>query len=47
MGQAAGTAAAMAVKEGINPRKVDYKALQNNLLKQGVTLPGIALTAIK
>jgi hypothetical protein len=37
-GQAAGTAAAMAVKKGIEPRKVDYKALQKNLLKQGANL---------
>lgn len=41
MGEAAGTAAAMAVNEGISPRKVDYNALQNKLLKQGVVLPGI------
>jgi hypothetical protein len=47
MGQAAGTAAAMAIKRGISPRKVDCKALQNNLLKQGVALPGIALTTVK
>ncbi len=40
-GQAAGTAAAMAAKAGIQPRKVDYKALQENLLKQGVGLPGV------
>ncbi len=39
-GQAAGTAAALAVKEGIQPRKVDYKELQANLRKQGVYLPG-------
>ena len=38
-GQAAGTAAAMAVKAGIQPRKVDYRALQDNLVKQGVNLP--------
>ena len=40
-GQAAGTAAAMAVKAGIQPRKVDYKALRVNLVKQGVNLPAI------
>jgi len=40
-GQAAGTAAAIAVKEGIQPRKVDYKALRANLVKQGVNLPEI------
>jgi hypothetical protein len=39
-GQAAGTAAAMAAKAGIQPRKVDYKALQENLIRQGVGLPG-------
>ncbi len=38
-GQAAGTAAAMAVKDGIQPRHVDYDALQNNLAGQGVILP--------
>ncbi len=38
-GQAAGTAAAMAVKDGIQPRHVDYKALRNNLASQGVILP--------
>jgi hypothetical protein len=39
-GQAAGTAAALAVKAGTQPRKVDYKELQANLRKQGVNLPG-------
>ena len=38
-GQAAGTAAAMAAKAGIQPRKVDYRALRANLVKQGVRLP--------
>jgi 2-polyprenyl-6-methoxyphenol hydroxylase-like FAD-dependent oxidoreductase len=38
-GQAAGTAAALAVKSGIEPRKVDYKILQDNLRKQGVNIP--------
>ncbi|MBN1692727.1 MAG: FAD-dependent oxidoreductase, partial [Dehalococcoidales bacterium] len=40
-GQAAGTAAAMAVKAGIEPRKVDYKELRKNLVKQGVNLPDV------
>jgi hypothetical protein len=40
-GQAAGTAAAMAVKADIQPRKVDYKVLRVNLVKQGVNLPSI------
>ncbi len=38
-GQAAGTAAAMAAHEGIQPRKVDYKTLRKNLIAQGVNLP--------
>ena len=40
-GQAAGTGAALAIKKGISPRKVDVKTLQKTLLKQGVALPGI------
>ncbi len=42
MGQAAGTAAALAIKEGIQPRQVDYRKLQKKLLDQGALLPGIA-----
>jgi hypothetical protein len=38
-GQASGTAAAMAVKAGVEPRKVNYKTLHDNLVKQGVNLP--------
>jgi len=41
MGQAAGTAAAIAVKQGIHPRNVDYSELQKTLLEQGVLLPGV------
>ena len=41
MGQAAGTAAAIAIKQGINPRDVDYKELQQILKEQGVPLPGV------
>ena len=41
MGEAAGTAAALAVKQGISPRKVDHKLLQKTLVKQGAALPGI------
>jgi 2-polyprenyl-6-methoxyphenol hydroxylase-like FAD-dependent oxidoreductase len=37
-GQAAGTAAALAVKEGIQPRRVDYAALQGELRRQNVNL---------
>jgi hypothetical protein len=39
MGQAAGTAAALALKNGVNVRRVNYKELQNSLAKQGVPLP--------
>ena len=38
-GQAAGTAAALAVKAGVQPRRVDYKELQAGLRGQGVKLP--------
>lgn len=38
-GQAAGTAAALAVEAGIQPRKVDYITLQKHLINQGVKLP--------
>jgi len=38
MGQAAGTAAALAVKNKVQPRKVDYKALRKRLIAQGVEL---------
>jgi len=38
-GQAAGTAAAIAAQKGIQPRRVDYRELQANLIKQGVSLP--------
>ena len=40
-GQAAGTAAALAVKQGVNPRQLDYKVLQERLISQGVPLPGV------
>jgi 2-polyprenyl-6-methoxyphenol hydroxylase-like FAD-dependent oxidoreductase len=51
-GQAAGTAAAMAVKAGVQPRAVDYAALKKNLVAQGVNLPAktkkaAAITASK
>jgi hypothetical protein len=41
MGQAAGTAAAIAVKRNIMPRSVDYKNLQETLKDQGVPFPGV------
>ena len=46
-GQAAGTAAAIAIKKGINPRKVDVGTLQQTLIKQGVVLPGIEVAPAK
>ena len=39
MGQAAGTAAALAVKNKVLPRKVDIRALQKRLIAQDVELP--------
>jgi hypothetical protein len=39
MGQAAGTAAAVAVKSGVSCKKVDIKAVQKRLVAQGVELP--------
>ena len=38
-GQAAGTAAAIAVQDGVPVRNVDFTALRTALLKQGVILP--------
>jgi hypothetical protein len=40
-GEAAGTAAALALEAGLSPKQVDMKALQNRLRKQGVILPDI------
>lgn len=40
-GQAAGTAAAIAIKSEITPREVDYRVLQDRLLSQGALLPGV------
>ena len=39
MGEAAGTAAALAVKDGVQPRKVDPGKVQKRLVEQGVWLP--------
>jgi hypothetical protein len=38
-GQAAGTAAAMSIKSGVNLRKVNMENLQASLGSQGVPLP--------
>ena len=40
LGQAAGTAAAQSISRGVDLRKIDIKALQTSLKKQGVILPG-------
>jgi hypothetical protein len=40
LGQAAGTAAALAVKNKVQPRKVDIKTLQKALKSQGMQIPG-------
>jgi hypothetical protein len=41
IGQAAGTAAALAIKHSISPRKVNVAELQNQLIKQNVLLPNV------
>ena len=38
-GQAAGTAAALSIKNGVKIRNVDYGALKDSLIKQNVVLP--------
>ena len=40
LGQAAGTAAAVSINDGVNLRKVNCQALQASLVKQGVPLSG-------
>ena len=42
MGEAAGTAAAMAVKAGVSPRNVNIRALQERLRENGVPLPPVS-----
>ncbi len=46
LGEAAGTAAAIAVKNGTKVRDVNYATLQRQLLKQGVILPEEIITQI-
>ena len=41
MGQAAGTAAALTIKQGVTVKSLDYQSLQNCLRNQGVPLPEI------
>jgi hypothetical protein len=43
MGEAAGTASALAVKNSINSRDVDFRELQECLLQNGALLPGIEI----
>ena len=47
LGEAAGTGAALAVKAGVEARKVNTDALQDRLLKQGILLPGVAKAKVK
>jgi len=47
LGEAAGTAAALAVKAGIKPRKVNYRALQERLLAQGTILSAAEKVPVK
>jgi hypothetical protein len=47
LGEAAGTAAAIAVKNGTRVRKVDITQLQRQLTKQGVLLPGEIKVGVK
>jgi hypothetical protein len=47
MGQAAGTAAALAVKQGVQPRQVEYGKLQKILMDQNVLLPGVEAVKAK
>ena len=42
-GEAAGTAAALAVKSGVEPRAVDYTEVQKQLLRQGAILPDVPI----
>jgi hypothetical protein len=42
-GQAAGTAAAMAIKAGLSPKQIDIKSLQRTLIKQKVNLSEVML----
>lgn len=40
LGEAAGTAAALSIKQGVTPRNVDISALRERLIAQNVPLPG-------
>ncbi len=41
MGEAAGTAAALSLKDGVLPKEVDVKKLQKILVDQGAYIPRI------
>lgn len=45
MGEAAGTAAALAVSNAIAPRHIDVKGLQDGLLRQGVILKPVKINS--
>ena len=45
MGQAAGTAAALAVQSGVAPRHLDVRRLQQTLVARGVNLRGLLESA--
>jgi hypothetical protein len=47
MGQAAGTAAALAARGNISPAQVDVRELQARLSKQNVPLPGEVMASLK
>jgi hypothetical protein len=47
MGQASGTAAALAIQQRTSPRKVNYKALQETLKNQGVPFPGVVFSELE
>jgi hypothetical protein len=40
IGEAAGTAAALSLDQGVSVRKVDFQSLRNQLIEQNVPLPG-------
>jgi hypothetical protein len=40
LGEAAGTASALAIRQGVTPRKVSFEPLRKRLLAQNVPLPG-------
>jgi hypothetical protein len=47
LGEAAGTAAALATKTGVEARKVNISAVQDKLLAQGMLMPGFTKSKVK